>query len=259
MRPNYYNGLPQRYRWALTPHVNDGTPLELRFMFSVQDVPEKPVYLLTETAEQFGIQVNHENVPAETTGWYLDRAFHRVRLPVLSAGQNELVLSCAYTNYMELEDIYLMGDFGVSLEREIIREPSRLHFGSCTSQGYPHYAGSIIYHARIAYQPGKRVRVYLGAYQAVDVALMVNGQLAGHIPWRSANGLDITPWMQEGENSLDIEVVGSPRNMLGPLHRAPEHEAWTDNRSFRRTDKSFTPDYVFWPWGLMGQVRVVQE
>ncbi len=87
----------------------------------------------------------------------------------------------------------------------------------------------------------------------------VNGKPAGHIPWRSANGLDITALLVPGANKVDIEVVGSPRNMLGPLHRAPEHEGWTDWRSFRRTDETFTPEYVLWPWGLMGQVRIVQS
>ena len=51
----------------------------------------------------------------------------------------------------------------------------------------------------------------------------------------------------------------SPRNMLGPLHLAPGREAWTDWRSFRRTDDTFTPDYVLKAWGLIGQVHIRQE
>ena len=43
MRPNYYNGLPQRYRWALAAHPNDGARVELRFTFQVRDVPAEPV------------------------------------------------------------------------------------------------------------------------------------------------------------------------------------------------------------------------
>ncbi len=44
MRPNYYNGLPQRYKWALAPHPQDGAPLELRFTFDVDVVPSGGVY-----------------------------------------------------------------------------------------------------------------------------------------------------------------------------------------------------------------------
>jgi hypothetical protein len=171
------------------------------------------------------------------------------------------VLSCGYTNYMELEDCFIAGDFAVSVEREIIAEPERLHFGDWTTQGYLHYAGSMIYHGSVDYKPveGEVVRLYLGDYQAITVAVQVNGRLAGHIPWRSENGLDITRHLQPGANAVDIEVVASPRNMLGPLHLAAWKEPWTDWRSFRRTDETFTPEYVLQPWGLIGQVRVQRE
>jgi hypothetical protein len=258
MRSIYYNGLPQRYRWALKPHAGDGAWVALRFTFTVKDVPSTPVDLLLESAGNFRISLNGQKQHNVSHGWYLDRAFDRVPLARLKPGENELVLSCAYTNVMELEDCFLLGDFGVSLGREIITEPDVLHFGEWTSQGYPHYAGSMVYHSELEFTPGKRVRVSLGECRAVDVAVQVNGKAAGNIPWRAANGLEITPLLVPGINRVDIEVVGSPRNMLGPLHRAPEHEPWTDWRSFRRTDETYTPEYVFWPWGLVGQVRLVE-
>ena len=118
-------------------------------------------------------------------GWYLDRAFRKCACRSLKAGENELVLSCAYTNYMEIEDCFLLGDFGVSLEREIVREPARLQFGDWVGQGYPHYAGSMVYHGSVNYQPGKRAQVFLSEWSGVDVAVAVNGVSAGHIPWQS--------------------------------------------------------------------------
>jgi len=259
MRPNYYNGLPQRYKWALKPHPKDGTPLELRFTFQVEEVPSAPVYLLVEGAEQFAISLNGRPAGG-MAGWYLDRSFHKVLLPPLQKGENELLLRCAYTNYMELEDCYLLGDFAVSPSRTILSEPKELHFGDWTVQGYLHYPGSILYHGKFNYEPARgKVRLYLGRYEAVDVAIHVNGTLAGHIPWRSANGLDITPYLGPGVNNVDIEVVTSPRNMLGPLHLATGREPWTDWRSFRRTDETYTPGYVVQPWGLIGQVRLQYE
>jgi hypothetical protein len=259
MRPNYYNGLPQRYRWALKAHPADGAPAELRFTFPVQQPPSGPVFWLVESAERFKLRFNGQAVQSTVAGWYLDRAFDRVALPPLRAGLNECVLSCAYSNYMELEDCYLLGDFGVSLAREIIAEPQQLHFGDWTAQGYPHYAGSMRYQGAFSHQDGKRCRIFLSETRAVDVALWINGKLAGHIPWRSVNGLDVSALCQAGENRLEVEVVASPRNMLGPLHRAPEHEEWTDWQAFRRTDESYTPGYVLWPWGLFGQVRIVED
>jgi hypothetical protein len=259
MRQVFYNGLPQRYRWALAPHPHDGARLELLFTFQVRDVPPNSIYLLVEGAEQFSISLNGQPVANRPVGWYLDRGFHKVLLPTPLAGKNDLVIACAYNNHMELEDCFLLGDFSVSVDRAIVAEPPTLRFGDWTLQGYPHYAGSMIYHAQVCCEPGERLTLHLGEVSAVDVAVWVNGSLAGHIPWRAANGLDITPYVAPGVNNVDIEVVGSPRNMLGPLHLATGHEPWTDWRSFRRTDETYTPEYVLQPWGLMGQVKVKRE
>jgi hypothetical protein len=256
MRPNYYNGLPQRYRWAFKGHPKDGTPLEMRFIFQVLDVPQTPVHLVIEGAEQFTIKLNGQTVSSKPDGWYLDHAFHTVALPQLCPGENVLDLACAYTNHMEIEDCFICGDFGVSLEREITAEPARLHLGSWTDQGYPHYPGGMIYHAHYECAQVKPTRLVLGDYDAVNVTITVNDQLAGHIPWRSVNGLEITPFLAVGDNRIDIEVMGSPRNMLGPLHRRPEHERWTGWDAFRRTGVRYTNDYVFWPWGLFGHVMI---
>ena len=143
------------------------------------------------------------------SGWYLDRAFHKVALPTLAPGENVLDLRLSYMNHTELEDCFLIGDFGVSIDRAIVSQPEKLHFGDWTTQGYPHYAGSIIYQGTYEHQPleGEQVRVYLGEYQAVHVALHVNGEVAGHIPWISANGLDITGTLRSGSNEIGIEVV----------------------------------------------------
>jgi len=256
MRQNYYNGLPQRYKWATQEHPNDGTPVELRLRFQVRDVPASPVDLLIESARDFEIALNGQAVDNTPSGWYLDRSFHRVRLPHLREGTNEIALRRAYTNHMELEDCFLLGDFGVTPERVIVAEPDRLHLGDWTMQGYLHYAGSMVYHGQIEFAPegDEKVLLVLGEYQGVDVAVRVNGALAGHMPWRSVTELELTPYLAPGLNNVDIEVVGSPRNMLGPLHLAPGHEPWTDWRSFRRTDETYTPDYVVQPWGLFGQV-----
>ncbi|NLD42006.1 MAG: hypothetical protein GX657_00785 [Chloroflexi bacterium] len=257
MPPNYRNGLPQRYGWARQPHAADGARLALRFTIDVDVAPSGPLYLLVEGAPQFTILLNGRPVPTEVVGWYLDRAFHKVPLPGLQAGENVLELSCAYTNYMEIEDCFLLGDFGVTRDRRIVAEPARLHFGDWTTQGYPHYAGSMIYHGSLEFDPAEGpVRVWLGEYEAVHVAVHVNGEVVGHIPWADANGLDITSSLRLGHNDIGIEVVSSPRNMLGPLHLATGREAWTDWRSFRRTDETYTPDYVLKAWGLIGQVRL---
>ncbi len=259
MRPIHINGIPQRYLWCKKPHPNDGKPLSFRIVFNVDDIPENPVYLVLEEAQDFDIQLNSQTVSSEPIGWYLDRSFDKIPLPILRKGMNELILSCEYKNRMEVEDCFLIGDFAIDIHtRSIIKEPKKLHFGDWTSQGYPHYAGGIIYQEKVNIKKGKGDRFFikLADFSAITMSIWVNDALAGHIPWRDADGLEITDVLKNGENMIGIEVTASPRNMLGPLHRKAGYEPWTDSGSFRREAHEWTDEYVLWPWGLYEQVRI---
>ena len=261
MRPIFYNGLPQRHKWVDTPHPRDGAPVAFSFEFEVRDLPEEPVFLLVEGALDFEVTLNGAAVSNKTAGWFLDRSFDKVALPSLQKGVNRLTLACAYRERMEIEDCFIIGDFGVDVNRAIVREPETLRFGDWCLQGYLHYPGSMIYLDTIQHAPasGKRVSLVLGAVSGVSVAVHINGKLAGHIPWQAANGLDSTAHLREGENEIGIEVVGSPRNMLGPLHQKTGHLPWTDWVSFRLQGGDYTPEYVLHPYGLFGQVEIIKN
>lgn len=259
MRDIHINGIEQRWRWVYEPHPNDNTPVEFRFRFNVREIPKTPVRLVIENAEDFEIFLNGKAISNKPEGWYLDRSFDRIVLPGLKIGENEIILSCLYKNRMEVEDCYLIGDFGVDvLTREIIKEPDRLHFGDWCMQGYPHYAGSIFYQDEVELnlEENERVFIKLGKHSAITTAIWINGELARYIPWKCADGLDITPYVEKGRNLIEIEVVASPRNMLGPLHQKSGKRPWTDSRSFRTEGEEFTQDYVLMPFGLFDQVRL---
>ncbi len=259
MRDIHINGIEQRWRWVYQPHPNDDTPVEFRFTFKVKDIPRTPISLVVENAEDFEILFNGKSISNKPIGWYLDRSFDRIELPTPKIGENELILFCLYKNRMEIEECYIIGDFGIDvLTREIIKEPERIHFGDWCLQGYPHYAGSISYieEVDINLEENERMFLRLGNHSAITTAIWVNGKLAGHIPWKCADGLDITPFVVRGKNLIEIEVVGSPRNMLGPLHQKSGKRAWTDSRSFRTEGEEFTTDYILMPLGLFDQVKL---
>jgi hypothetical protein len=259
MRNVFYNGLPQRYKWVNTPHLKDGTQVGFEFNFKVRDVPETQIFLLLEDAKDFDITLNGHTIDNEPVGWYLDRSFQKIKLPVLAEGINTLSLECEYKNRMEVEDCYIIGDFGVTPDRVIIQEPAKIRFGDWGQQGYFHYSGSIIYKDKFIYDPQQdgRIGLALGDYRAVTIAIHINDEVVAHIPWISANGADITPYLEAGENDIGIEVVGSPRNMLGPLHRRRGYERGTSWRSFRTEGTEYTDEYVVWPFGLFDQVYLI--
>jgi hypothetical protein len=119
----------------------------------------------------------------------------------------------------------------------------------------------MVYLDTLTYDPDTDgpLSLVLGERSAISVAIHVNGVLVGHVPWEAANGLDLTPHLLPGENEVGIEVVGSPRNMLGPLHRWSGYEPGTSWASFRTEGAAYTSEYVLQPFGLFGQVRIVQR
>ncbi|MEI7027083.1 glycosyl hydrolase [Paenibacillus sp. y28] len=263
MRQVYYNGITQRYKWASRPHPNDGAPVTLRFEFEVSEIPAQGLSLVLEGAKQFDIRLNRSAVENRADRWFLDRTFDCIRLEsgFLRQGMNEIELSCAYTNAMELEDIYLIGEFGVSPDRRIVSEPQRLHVGDWCLQGYYHYCGSMIYEADYEHppEPGVRAVLELGDFSAVTVEVRINGMPAGQIPWKAADGLDVTSYLQAGRNKLEIEVMGSPRNMFGPFHQARGATATTNWGSFRTEGREYCAEYVVKPYGLNQQVKLLRK
>ncbi|UJF35599.1 hypothetical protein [Paenibacillus hexagrammi] len=261
MRQIYANGIEQRYKWIHEPHPQDGRQIVFRFSFQVSDEPKEPMYLIMESAKDFEIHLNGEPVPNRSEGWFLDRSFDQVQLRGIKKGINILTLTCQYRNCMEVEDIYLTGNFGVDAGRMITAEPQTLGFGDWCLQGYPHYCGSMIYHFDVQVEPeaDSRIVLELGDYSAVTVEVRVNDRTAGHVPWRAANRLDVTPFMCDGRNRIDIEVMGSPRNMLGPFHQKAGDTSTTSWASFRKEGMDHTPAYQLRPYGLFGPIQLYTE
>ncbi|MFC0210856.1 glycosyl hydrolase [Paenibacillus chartarius] len=260
MRQIYGNGIEQRYKWINEPHPGNGTPVRFHFTFHVEVVPERDVCLVVESAELYDIELNGAAVPSVPSGWFLDRSFDQVPLPPggLKPGTNELTLSCRYHNRMEVEDVYLIGDFGVSPDRAITPEPEALEYGDWCLQGYPHYCGSMVYGFDVRTKRAEAAKTVLevGEYSAVTAEVRVNGVTAGHIPWRSANGLDVTELLLPGDNRIEIEVMGSPRNMLGPFHHTGADPSTTSWASFRKEGADYSPEYKLRPYGLFEPVRL---
>ncbi|KXB01251.1 hypothetical protein AKJ41_02190 [candidate division MSBL1 archaeon SCGC-AAA259O05] len=258
MRPIYLNGIEQRWKWIDEPHENNGIPIDLKLSFKVENSPESPIYLRMERPEEYEITFNGEKKEAEPTGWYMDKSFKKIELGVPEEGENEITLTCDYRNDMEIENFHLLGDFAVDLDiRKITEEKDRIYFHDWCPQGYPHYAGNMIYREEVELdlEEEESAEVHLGDHFATTVEVRVNGESAGQVPWTSFKGLDITNWIENGRNEIELEVVGSPRNMLGPLHKK-NPEKFTSSESFRPEGGDFTEDYVLQSYGLFEPVEI---
>lgn len=262
MRQIYYNGLLQRYKWINEANSKDGTDIKLLFNFKVEDLPTSDTYIVIEDSKYFSIKLNGRICENSKTGYFIDKSFDKVLLEGLVKGKNELILSCNYSNKMELEDCYIIGDFAVNMDRAIIKEPSNLRLGDWCLQGYPYYAGSIVYKYDFncefsdEFKRGQKLLMEFGEFSATVINVKINERQAKVIPWKAKNIIDITYFVTQGKNTACIEVAGSMRNLLGPFHQKEDKTLTTDWSSFRTEGESYQEDYNLKPYGIFDLIKL---
>ncbi|MFA6567203.1 MAG: hypothetical protein WCS96_03250, partial [Victivallales bacterium] len=235
----------------------------LRYTFEVEDVPGSPCHLVMERPEKFSVVLNGcELKYDEGEGWWIDNSFKRVLVSsrILKVGVNELVLTARYGRKDNLEAMYLTGEFGFKWDNGtkpvITKLPSMLKIGDWCEQGFPCYSGAMTYSMEtdINVEPGKKVILEVPEWKGALVKIRVNGKKCGTIAWRPYE-IDITGFAVKGRNNVEIEVVGTRRNLLGPLHHNVKYPNWTGPWQFK-DEGEWTNEYVRFPYGLTGKPSV---
>ena len=271
------------------------------FRFNVKKLSFGTCELMIETPEIFDIYLNQNKVEKIVTGYKHDVCFKTVDVyKYLREGENELCLSCVFeqseavykmledvkvfesvknrlTYDMEIEAVYLTGDFGVFTdstfeftERNAMRTkggfyldkaPSEVRCGALEPQGFPFFAGSITLSKNIVLSGDEAKSAVIGFRKlpSIVTSVTVNGKDAGKVMWQPYT-VDISGFAREGENEIKITLTGSLRNLLGPFH-LEEGETHTalPFYFFRKTgiwgwgdgiNRKWTDDYSFVQNGL---------
>ncbi|MBU6400873.1 MAG: hypothetical protein KGS61_11185 [Verrucomicrobia bacterium] len=159
------------------------------------------------------------------SSWWLDRSFGRIDLAgVARIGQNVLTLRARpFTVNHELESAYLLGDFDLeTADRGFVVVPARpLELGRWNEQGHPFYSGGVVYseHFKVDDATGK-FRVRLTDWYGSVAKVIVNGRGAGYVGWPPWQ-CDVSQAIRPGSNAVDVVVIGTLKNTLGPHHGNP--------------------------------------
>ncbi len=253
--------------WAVKEEKNSKTAqVSLRYLFEIKEVPTSPCHLVMERPEKFSITLNgFELKHDEGEGWWIDKSFKRLSVSpaILKAGINELVLKTNYSSKDNLEALYFTGEFGVSWTKTassriipVITElPNELKLGDWCEQGFPCYTGSITYSMDFEIEKiSKNIFIKIPEWQGSLLKIYVNGKKAGILAWQPYE-VNIGDFVQTGKNKLAIEVVGTRRNLLGPLHLTTKYPAWTGPWDFKKYEL-WTDEYVRLPYGLVSSPAI---
>ncbi len=124
----------------------------------------------------------------------------------------ESVRNCLWYD-TEIENVYILGDFSVGLDR-VIRPFKAVGIKeNFTDNGFMHFAGSITYKTKVNINSKKAILSFEGKFMSVRVK--VNGKEVGNV-WSKDD--IIIPLNKGKDNLIEITVISSLVNMFGPFH-----------------------------------------
>lgn len=230
----------------------------LRYTFFAEHLPDD-LTLEVETLQNAALFVNGVEVRLSEQG-ILDRSFLRGSIAKLARkGENELVLALDYYQSEDtyrvfrgfyygngevtetlmncvsydtnIEACYLFGSFSVQPDSgwdqqsngvrladgfRLCEPVTALTLDDITVQGFPFFHGVMrLKKTFVLDDPGWQLRCR-GRVQYVRV--FVNGQQAGTLLFTDT--LDLSPYLRTGENTIELELMASNRNLFGPHHNA---------------------------------------
>ena len=226
------NGLPRnpwdssvQFRDELIKKMFDaGSGFEAAYRFTIEQSVPKRLWVVIERPDLYTITCNGTAVSAGKGAWWLDRAFGKIDISkAAKVGENAVTIKASpFSIYHELEPAYVLGSFrlrtadaGFVISGQA--EPA-LALGSWKGQGYPLYAAGVSYSRQfdLKKRAGRYV-VELGKWYGSVAEVIVNGKPAGSIayrPWQC----DVTKFVRAGANTIDVRVIGTLKNTLGPHH-----------------------------------------
>ncbi|WP_158630002.1 glycosyl hydrolase [Cohnella sp. AR92] len=272
--------------------LDRATPIELEFEFDANFEPGslRELYLVMEEPKSYEIRLNGCSIESRSCGWWRDISFRKLDIGAnVQRGKNRLRLSARFNRTgeaaPELESVYLLGDFGVRSdtsftegERAVVftegpfqltETPEFVESGDLVRQGFPFFAGKIRLAQTLKLESWARnpSRFEWGLPpDAVVGKLFVNGQEIRTFVWEPYE-TDLTSYLQEGENLIELELSGSCRNLLGPHHHIKGEPNKVGPDSFKDrpgwTDKDLSPDtpiyqarYAFVRFGLRAEPTI---
>jgi len=224
-------------------------PLTLQFDFSA-GVALKNIQLVLESPREQQIWLDGKTVDNTAAGYFWAREFECVALPDFGAGEHTLTLKRDYRPLskarsaitslfehqrgVELEAIALIGDFavlsrqkhvfnavGMRMDRHfrLAATPATVN-GELVNAGFPFYTGNAV--LRRVFAPdaalaGKSSLLHLDGVNACAVIVRLDGTDMGCVAWHPYTvNLGI---LSHGEHVLELELINTLRNYLGPWHR----------------------------------------
>lgn len=184
--------------------------------FFVQSETEAQCSLGYEYAEE--VSLNGERVSVCPNGYFVDKAIHTMPLPPLKRGENELIVRVPISERVSLENLFLIGEFGVRTVgafAKITPPVEKITFDSFQKQDFPFYGANITYVIPFSCEAGD-LTVTADYYIGALIGVKLDGKEVGKIvlpPYElTVDGVTA------GKHVLELTLYGTRINTFGALH-----------------------------------------
>ncbi|HWK57809.1 MAG TPA: glycosyl hydrolase [Parapedobacter sp.] len=203
----------------------DGTGFSASYHFEISEGTDLDgLKAVVERADLWQVTINGEAVRPIPHRWWLDKDFAVFDVgPYCRPGNNTIQV---HTNrmriYAESEPVYILGDFALQSRPKgwVIAESEPLSVGSWRAQGMPFYGHEVAYKKTFEGKAGQRYLAKLNAWKGTAAIVKLNGKTVGHVHYPPYE-LELRQNVQDGQKDLEVIIVGSLKNTLGPHHGKP--------------------------------------
>ena len=238
---------------------------ELQFTFDIDTYPTGDLILAGERPERMHYAIN--GIPLQNHDvhdFWIDDCFKKMVIPrdALKLGTNVVTAETDFMRTTNLEALYLIGDFGVRLDghrRTLISRAQTLHTGDLIHAGMPFYTGEVtylltpdLYTSMLSVKDGERVLLSPEGFHGSLIRILPDGGDEIRLTWDPYTA-DVTDAVRAGK-TIRVTVVGTRRNLFGPLHFAPRFDGSYGPGHFVTGGDAWTDDYALIPSGLDGIV-----
>lgn len=210
------------------------------------------VLLALEHAADTKIILNGDPVANTITGYYVDEKIQTVALPGIQKGTNTLQLEFLFGEGTDVENSFLLGDFGVDVQgvSQTITEPVRtLAFGDITRQGLPFYGGNVTY--KLPIEMGKKATVHVPYFRGSLIGVSLDGERKKSImvaPYTCTVEADTK---EKKEHLLELTLFGNRINTFGTLHNCNENCTWFGPDAWRTKGDGYSYEYQLHRVGIL--------
>jgi len=249
-----YLKFERRKKEVCQPWAFDGKlenhKVELKFTFE-SEIDYSDSYLALEELDNTTIYLNGIKQDKKENGYFTDKCIKKIKLDKINKGLNTINLIIDFNQMVNLENIFILGKFGVRLNGRygiITSLNDLIEFGDITSKLLPFYSGNITYVIPIEVNSSS-IKIHSNYYKGSLLKISLDDSEYEYITLPPYD--KIYTGLKKGKHTIKLKLFGHRQNSFGPLHLMDFKQMPSGPSTFRSEGEKWSDEFIVRPVGLL--------